>query len=44
MRKTVGTAPEEQRRKLLEDFMAPPQVFLALDAQVMLIKNIDETL
>ncbi|TFY59772.1 hypothetical protein EVG20_g7664 [Dentipellis fragilis] len=39
-----GTASEEQRKKLLDNFMAPESLYLAVDAQVMLIKNLDETL
>jgi len=33
-----------QREKLLSNFMAPASIFLKVDAQVMLIKNVDETL
>jgi ATP-dependent DNA helicase PIF1 len=33
-----------QREKLLSNFMAPHQLILKVDAQVMLIKNVDETL
>lgn len=33
-----------QRAKLLANFMAPPLLQLRIDAQVMLIKNVDETL
>lgn len=33
-----------QRGKLLSNFMAPDQISLKIDAQVMLIKNVDETL
>jgi ATP-dependent DNA helicase PIF1 len=33
-----------QREKILSNFMAPQQIMLKEDAQVMLIKNVDETL
>lgn len=33
-----------QRDKMLANFMAPHTIFLKTDAQVMLIKNVDETL
>lgn len=33
-----------QREKMLANFMAPAEITLKVDAQVMLIKNIDETL
>lgn len=33
-----------QRDKMLQNFMAPKDLVLKLDAQVMLLKNIDETL
>lgn len=33
-----------QREKMLSNFMAPALIFLKVDAQVMLIKNVDETL
>lgn len=33
-----------QREKILSNFMAPQQIMLKVDAQVMLIKNVDETL
>lgn len=33
-----------QRDKILANFMAPQRLSLRLDAQVMLIKNVDETL
>lgn len=39
-----GTLPEEQRQRMLEKFMPPPKLMLKAGAQVMLIKNIDETL
>lgn len=42
--KDAGTASDEQRKKLLDNFMAPDVLHLAKDAQVMLIKNCDETL
>lgn len=35
---------QEQRDKLLANFMAPSSLTLRIDAQVMLIKNMDETL
>jgi ATP-dependent DNA helicase PIF1 len=34
----------QQREKLLSNFMAPQSIYLKVDAQVMLIKNVDETL
>lgn len=37
-------ADENQRQKMLSNFMAPQQLKLRLDAQVMLIKNVDEML
>lgn len=33
-----------QREKMLTNFMAPQRLVLRVDAQVMLIKNVDETL
>ena len=39
-----GTASSEQRQKLLDNFMAQQVLHLTVGAQVMLIKNIDETL
>lgn len=33
-----------QKEKMLSNFMAPKHIFLKVDAQVMLIKNVDETL
>ena len=33
-----------QREKMLSNFMAPQRLTLRIDAQVMLIKNVDETL
>ena len=33
-----------QREKMLANFMAPQRLTLRIDAQVMLIKNVDETL
>lgn len=42
--KDGGNAGEDQRKRLLDNFMAPDVLFLAVDAQVMLIKNVDETL
>ena len=35
---------DNQREKMLSNFMAPKTLELKLDAQVMLIKNVDETL
>jgi ATP-dependent DNA helicase PIF1 len=35
---------QQQREKMLGNFMAPRSLSLKLDSQVMLIKNIDETL
>jgi ATP-dependent DNA helicase PIF1 len=42
--KDGGLAVGEQRQKLLDNFMAQGVLHLAIGAQVMLIKNIDETL
>lgn len=42
--KDGGELPMEQREKVLSQFMAPPKIFLKEGAQVMLIKNTDETL
>lgn len=40
-----GTIKDEaQRQKMLSNFMAPKVLHLRLDAQVMLVKNVDETL
>jgi ATP-dependent DNA helicase PIF1 len=39
-----GLASGEQRQKLLDNFMAQQILHLTVGAQVMLIKNIDETL
>lgn len=39
-----GSAIGEQRQKLLDNFMAQQVLHLTIGAQVMLIKNIDETL
>jgi ATP-dependent DNA helicase PIF1 len=39
-----GKLPAEQRRRVLEGFMAPPTLLLKVDAQVMLIKKIDDEL
>lgn len=39
-----GTADEVQRDRLLSSFMAPKTMILKKGSQVMLIKNIDETL
>lgn len=40
----TGTLQGEQRERLLENFMAPRHVCLKRGAQVMLIKNIEDTL
>jgi ATP-dependent DNA helicase PIF1 len=37
-------AASEQQKKLLENFMAPGTIVLKIDAQVMMIKNLDDTL
>ena len=42
--KDGGLAGDEQRKRLLDNFMAPEVLHLTIGAQVMLIKNIDETL
>jgi len=42
--KDGGLAGGEQRQKLLDNFMAQQVLHLTVGAQVMLIKNIDETL
>jgi ATP-dependent DNA helicase PIF1 len=42
--KDSGSAPEESRKKMLDNFMAPETLLLTIGAQVMLIKNVDETL
>ncbi len=42
--KDGGSASGEQRHKLLDNFMAQHVLHLTVGAQVMLIKNIDETL
>jgi ATP-dependent DNA helicase PIF1 len=42
--KDGGIATGEQRQKLLDNFMAQQALHLTVGAQVMLIKNIDETL
>lgn len=34
----------EQRQKQLSNFMAPPELKLKINSQVMLIKNLDDTL
>lgn len=39
-----GSAEKEYRDKQLSNLMAPPQLQLKIDSQVMLIKNTDETL
>lgn len=43
MRQGPG-GPTEQRDKILANFMAADRIILKKDAQVMLIKNVDETL
>ena len=40
----AGSTQSEQQKKLLENFMAPETIVLKIDAQVMMIKNLDETL
>jgi ATP-dependent DNA helicase PIF1 len=41
----AGTVSDPvQREKMLQNFMAPKDLVLKIDAQVMLLKNIDETL
>ena len=42
--KDDGKAIGDQRQKLLDNFMAQQVLHLTIGAQVMLIKNIDETL
>lgn len=42
--KDGGSASGEHRQKLLDNFMAQQVLHLTVGAQVMLIKNIDETL
>lgn len=39
-----GTLAKDQRDKILTNFMAPEKLTLRIGAQVMLIKNMDETL
>lgn len=39
-----GDLPKDQRDKVLSNFMAPKVLHLKVNSQVMLIKNIDETL
>lgn len=40
----AGGNASEQQKKLLENFMAPGTIILKIDAQVMMIKNLDDTL
>jgi ATP-dependent DNA helicase PIF1 len=40
----TGSADKEYRAKQLSNLMAPPELQLRIDSQVMLIKNTDETL
>lgn len=40
----AGTLPNPQKQNLLANFLAPQQLFLKKHAQVMCIKNFDETL
>lgn len=40
----TGTAAADKRAKLLDNMVAPKELQLKIDAQVMLIKNVDETL
>lgn len=40
----TGTADPETRAKQLSNMMAPQRLLLKIDTQVMLIKNVDETL
>jgi ATP-dependent DNA helicase PIF1 len=42
--KDGGLAGDEQRKRLLDNFMAQEALQLTIGAQVMLIKNVDETL
>ncbi|PPQ98949.1 hypothetical protein CVT24_003576 [Panaeolus cyanescens] len=43
--KDGGSIPDRmQKEKMLQNFMAPSRLVLRVDAQVMLIKNVDETL
>lgn len=39
-----GSLPPEQRQAVLNNFLTPPKLFLKKGAQVMCIKNFDETL
>jgi ATP-dependent DNA helicase PIF1 len=39
-----GKLPSDQRQRVLDGFMAPPTLLLKVDAQVMLIKKIDDEL
>lgn len=42
--KDSGTLPMEQRQNVLSNFLTPENLFLKVGAQVMCIKNFDETL
>lgn len=40
----TGSAPADKRAKLLDNMVVPKKLELKVDSQVMLIKNVDETL